>query len=109
MNKARYRWLLRYGSALAAVGAGLMLRLALTAWVGPGLPTYITFYPVVMVVALLAGLGPGLVATLAAALVADYWFLGPITQFGVANLTDAVGLGLFFGMGIFMSDRTSVV
>src|ERR1035441_8386312 len=103
MNKARYRWLLRYGSALAAVGAGLMLRLALTAWVGPGLPTYITFYPVVMVVALLAGLGPGLVATLAAALVADYWLLGPITQFGVANLTDAVGLGLFFGMGIFMS------
>ena len=103
MNKARYRWLLRYGSALAAVGAGLMLRLALTAWVGPGLPTYITFYPVVMVVALLAGLGPGLVATLVAALVADYWFLGPINQFGVANLTDAVGLGLFFGMGIFMS------
>ena len=103
MNKARYRWLLRYGSALAAVGTGLMLRLALTAWVGPGLPTYITFYPVVMVVALLAGLGPGLVATLAAALVADYWLLGPITQFGVANLTDAVGLGLFFGMGIFMS------
>ena len=44
-----HRWLVRYGGALAAVGAGLLLRLGLTALVGPGLPTYVTFYPPVMV------------------------------------------------------------
>ena len=96
-------WLLRYIAAVAAVGAGLLLRLALTAWVGTGLPTYITFYPAVMVVALLAGFGPGLVATVTTVLVVDYWLLPPINQFGVTNPTDAVGLGLFLCMGIFMS------
>ncbi len=97
------RWVLRYGSALAAVGAGLLLRLALTAWVGSDLPPYITYYPVVMVAALLCGFGPGLLATLAAAMIADYWVLPPIGQFGVANTADAVGLALFSGMGVFMS------
>ena len=36
------RWALRYGLAFVAVAAGFGLRLALTAWIGPGLPTYIT-------------------------------------------------------------------
>ena len=61
-------WTLRYGLAVVAVAAGFGLRLALEAWFGPGLPTYITFYPAVMAVALLAGFGPGLVATALAGL-----------------------------------------
>ena len=55
--------ILRYVLAMAIVAAGMGLRLALAAWAGPGLPAYITFYPAVMVVALLAGFGPGLLAT----------------------------------------------
>ena len=102
MNKASYRWLLRYGSALAAVGVSLLLRLGLTAWVGPGLPTYITFYPAIMAVALLAGLGPGLLAIAATALATDYWILAP-HGFGIDRLVDAVGLAFFCGMGLFMS------
>ena len=51
----RNQWLARYAAALAAVAAGLLLRLGLTALVGEGLPTYITFYPVIMAVALLGG------------------------------------------------------
>ena len=47
--------LVRYSLAVVAVAAGMGLRLTLTAWFGPGLPTYITFYPMVMLVALLAG------------------------------------------------------
>ena len=61
-------WVLRYGLAVVAVAVAFGLRLALTAWVGPGLPAYITFYPAVMVVALLAGFGPGLLATALAGL-----------------------------------------
>ncbi len=68
---SRGSWLVRYTAAIAAAVVGLLLRLGLTALVGEGLPTYITFYPAVMVVALLAGLGPGLVATATAAVLAD--------------------------------------
>ena len=96
-------WVLRYGLAVVAVAAALGLRLALTAWVGPGLPTYITFYPAVMVVALLAGFGPGLVATALAGLVAAYWILPPVGQFAIASPVDRLGLVIFFGMGLFMS------
>ena len=68
---------LRYGLAFVAVAAGFGLRLALTAWIGPGLPTYITFYPAVMVAALLAGFGPGLLATALTGLTVAYWILPP--------------------------------
>jgi len=95
-------WLLRYGLAVGAVAAAMGLRLALTAWVGPGLPAYITFYPIVMVVALLAGLGPGLVATAASLVVVDYWIVTPY-EFGTKNLAEAAGMGLFALMGLFMS------
>ena len=56
------RLFLRYALALVAVGAALLLREALGYLVGPGLPTYVTFYPAVMLVALLAGIGPGVLA-----------------------------------------------
>jgi PAS domain S-box-containing protein len=99
----KYHWLARYGGALAAVGAGLLLRLGLTAMVGEGLPTYITFYPVIMAVALLGGFGPGLLATFATALAVDYWLLPPTHTIGIAGVVDAVGLAFFTGMGVFMS------
>ena len=100
---SRMHWSLRYVLAVGAVAAGLLLRLALAAWVGPGLPTYITFYPPVMVAALLGGLGPGLLATALCALAADYWLLEPAPGFGISSLRDAVGQGLFACMGVFIS------
>ncbi len=100
---SRHRWLARYTAAVAAVGAGFLLRLGLTALVGEGLPTYITFYPAVMAVALLGGFGPGLVATVATVLAVDYWILPPHGSLAIGSLQDAVGLALFSGMGVFMS------
>jgi K+-sensing histidine kinase KdpD len=99
---SRSAWLIRYGAAVAATGVGLLVRWALEAWVGPGLPTFITFYPAVMAVALLAGFGPGLVATAAAALVADYWIISPLHAFAVEKPVDGVALVFFSGMGLFM-------
>ena len=55
-----------YGLALLLVTLAAAARRALVRSVGE-LPTYITFYPVVMLVAIVAGLGPGLFATLLAA------------------------------------------
>jgi len=56
-------WVSRYGLAVAAVAASFGSYRAAAAWVGPGLPTFITFYPAVMVAALLGGFWPGLVTT----------------------------------------------
>jgi PAS domain S-box-containing protein len=97
------RWVWRYCLAFVAVAAGFGLRWALTALAGEGLPTYITFYPLVMVVALLGGVGPGLLATLTTALAVDYLIIPPLHGFAIANLADAVGLAFFTGMGVFMS------
>jgi PAS domain S-box-containing protein len=93
---------LRYGLAFVAVAATFGLRVVLTTWVGPGLPTYITFYPAVMVAALLGGFGPGLLATALAGLLVAYWILPP-EGFAIASPVERLGVVLFSGMGLFMS------
>jgi len=96
-------WLARYVFALLAVAAGFLLRSGLTRLAGGSLPTYITFYPVVMLSALFGGVGPGLLATVAAALGVDYFILPPLGSLAVGTLADAIGLAFFTGMGVFMS------
>ena len=94
---------LRYSVAVVFVAAGYALRLALSILVGAGLPPFIIFYPTVIVVALLAGTGPGMLATAAASLFTALWVLpwrGPAAVFKPA---DALALGLFAAMGVFMS------
>ena len=93
---------LRYGFAVLIVLLALLLRLAMASRFGSGL-TYITFYPAVMVVATVAGFGPGLVATILAALAATYFILPPVGQFTLASTADAIGLAVFSTMGLFMS------
>jgi hypothetical protein len=58
------RHLRYYGLALLLLAGGMLVRLTLTHFVGPGLPTYITFYPAVMFAALIGGWRPGLLAIL---------------------------------------------
>ena len=94
---------MRYVAAVVAVAAGEGLRRALEARFGPGLPPYITFYPAVMVVALLAGFGPGLLATVLTGLTVDYWILPPVGQLAIASPVDRLGMVVFGGMGLFMS------
>jgi PAS domain S-box-containing protein len=96
-------WLLRYGLAITAVAIGLGFRLALEAWVGPGLPTYITFYPAVIAAAVLAGLGPGLLATALTDLATTYLILTPVRQFKVESSVDRLGLVIFAVMGVLIS------
>ena len=95
--------LVRYGFAMTAAWMGLLLRLGLERWTGPGLPTYITFYPMVMFAALVGGFGPGLLATLASALMVDYWVVTPGEMFTYDRLVDGVGVALFVFMGTFTS------
>lgn len=96
-------WALCCGLVVMAVSASMGLRLSLEAWVGPGLPTYITFYPAVMVVALLAGFVPGALTTVLVCFLTAYWILPPSGQFTVDSPVDRLGLLVFAGMGLFMS------
>ena len=102
-SSQRSHIVLRYGAAFVFIVAGFGLRAALTAWVGPGLPTYITFYPMVMAVALLCGCGPGLLATVLAAFGTCFWILEPVGQFTVGSPVDQLGLVLFSVMGLVLS------
>ncbi len=97
-------WLgVRYGAAVAAVAVAMVLRLMLESWAGTGLPTYITFYPVIMAVAVLAGFGPGVVATIVTGFAVDYWVLLPAGLFMIDKTIDRVGLVFFTAMGLGMS------
>lgn len=91
----------RYGTAVVAIAAALGLRLGAEALTSPGLPTYITFYPAILAVALLAGLGPGLLAIILTVLVTAYWILPP-AGFAVGLPVDYLGIVLFTGIGIFL-------
>jgi PAS domain S-box-containing protein len=94
--------LLRYSLALVLVILSFGVRLALEAWIGHGLPTYLMFYPAVMTVALIAGAGPGILATVISGMVVAYWMLPP-DGFGIASPVDRLSLLIFSCMGIFMS------
>ena len=95
--------LFHYGVAVMIVAAAFAVHWALSLAVGPGLPPFIIFYPAVMIVALLAGLGPGLLATAAAAFIADFLLLMPQGQFAIAKTADIFALALFVIMGVSMS------
>ncbi|MGB0127211.1 MAG: PAS domain S-box protein, partial [Rhodocyclaceae bacterium] len=92
----------RYGLACAAVAAALVFRLGAESGPGLFLPTFITFYPAVTVVALLGGLLPGLLSTLLAHVAVAYWVMAPYGQFQVDSLSDRVSLLLFDALGVLI-------
>ena len=96
-------WWWRHGAAVAAVATAYLLQAAAAARFGPGLPPYLMFYPAAMLVAMLAGPGPGLLATVLSGLAADYGFLAPVGRFAIASATDRVGLALFLALGLGFS------
>jgi PAS domain S-box-containing protein len=94
---------LRFVAAVVLVVMALLLRQTTVHYLGAELPPFILFYPAVMIVAVLGGLWPGLLATALSALLADYWIVPPHGSFAIATTSDAVALALFLGMGLFMS------
>ena len=93
----------RYAMAVVLVSASFLLQFALIRYLGVQLPPFIVCYPAIMLVALLAGLGPGLLATALGGTGVDYFFMSPVRGFAVSNPAQAFALGLFFAMGAFMS------
>jgi two-component system, cell cycle sensor histidine kinase and response regulator CckA len=95
--------ILKYGLALVVSGAALLFRHGLVVLAGPGVPPFLTFYPAVMLVAILWGWGPGLLATGAAAVMAAYAIFPPVGRFALSRSVDVVALAFFLLLGGGMS------
>ena len=95
--------LVRYISAVCAIGLAFLLRIVLSLIAGPDFPEYLVFYPTVMIVALLAGLGPALLAGVASAIFVALWILPGPRPFTSARAANYVGLALFMVVCAFLS------
>lgn len=98
----------RYALAIGAVSAAWLVRLALTAWAGEGLPLFITFYPAIVVAALFGGLGAGVLATALSATTVAYWLLPLISTALNPPHVDVVALAVFSFSSIFLTVLTSL-
>jgi PAS domain S-box-containing protein len=94
--------ILRFSLAILAAFFAYWVYQIATLWVGPGLPTYVIFYPCMLLVAMLAGPGPGIVMTALSALLAAYWMLPP-AGLGITAPADRLGLVIFSSLGVFVS------
>ena len=97
------QWYFRYLVTLICVGLGFLIYIILTGFVGPGLPPFITFYPAIIIAALIGGFWPGIIAILTAALVADFWIIPPRGIFYYDSPVVFLNMMLFMIMGTFMS------
>src|SRR5579883_1295746 len=89
----------RYGGAVLAVAVAAGLRWLLHDVLGDTL-AYITFHPLVALVAMLAGGGPGVLATVLSGVVVDVWIVAPD---GHHDAAEVVGMGCFGASGLVMS------
>ena len=96
----------RYVFAVLAVAAATVLRFGLQQLLGPFHPTFILFYPTVVIVAMMAGFGPGILASALGAVSGGYFFLEPRFSFTVRTPEDVVGPALFAFIGVFLTILT---
>jgi signal transduction histidine kinase len=101
----RYRVgiVVRYGAAVVA--SALATALGIYASHGWHLKiSFVTFYlSLIMVVAWIGGLWPGVLSTLACTLIAIYFWAEPIHDFAVESRDDAISLLSFFVLGLMTS------
>jgi signal transduction histidine kinase/DNA-binding response OmpR family regulator len=96
--------LLSYGVALASVGAAFALTWLL--WSALHTDPLILFFGAIVVTAWYGGLGPSLVATVLAVLLADYYFVQPYYTFDL-GLTDLAEMLIFVTLALIVSSVTN--
>ena len=94
---------LRITFAVIVVAAAFLLRQILVRQFGIILPPFITLYPAVIIVALLAGFWAGLLATVLAGLLAAYWIFAPTGRWTIESVSDIASLIFFMSVGALFS------
>jgi PAS domain S-box-containing protein len=95
-------WLWRSLAVAAGVALAFLIREPI-AHLHPGFAPFITFYPAVLLAALLGGLWTGILATVLCALVAAIWIFPPNGQLAVRDPYDVLSLAIFLVFGIALS------
>jgi len=85
-----------YGFAIAAVAVATLARWALGSEVGEDVP-FLTYFPAIVLTALVGGLGPGMLAIALAAAISWYLFLPPLFNW---RLGEAGGLTLLLFVAV---------
>ncbi|HLO62080.1 MAG TPA: transporter substrate-binding domain-containing protein [Azonexus sp.] len=96
-------WAWRYALAFLAVTLGGIMYVGLSSWAGSKLTAYVTFYPAILIAALLGGIGPGLFATFFAGSVLEIWILPPPGELAVISKIDQIQLLMFASIGVLMT------
>jgi len=97
-----------YAAAVAAVVLALLLRLALTPWLGPTLQ-YLSFFPAVLVASWLGGFGPGLLAAALSSVASFVWFLEPAGPLKLSPSQDLNALVTFVIVSIGIAYLSGVM
>ena len=92
----------RYGVSLVLVAIVVAVRMAVSpAWSQQH--PYLLFYPAIIAAGWYGGFGPGMVATVLAALSISYLWLPPLYTLRIASEQDSVGWLLFVAVGFAVS------
>jgi PAS domain-containing protein len=89
-------------AGLSTIGLALAVRLVLERQ-SITLPTYVTFYPVVLLAAVLGGMWAGIIATALSALLVEYLVLPPIGHLWISETSDIVSQAIFCLSGVLIS------
>jgi len=73
----------------------------------PGFPPYVTFFPVIVLAALVGDVWVGIFATVLSALLVSYWVLA-IGQFPISEPSAVAGVAIFVFTGVFVSVVTEL-
>ena len=92
----------RYGASTVVILLAFLIHQLLQRMTGEPVPPYITFFPAVMLVAMLGGFWPGVFATLLSSYVVASWMLTHGNRLDIAPV-DRVSLGIFICAGFVMS------
>jgi|GEM_PF-1406765 PAS domain S-box-containing protein len=101
MRLRQQRW--GYAVAVLAAVVPFVFRQFLAVAFHLPLPPYLLFSPIVLLVALAYGFRAGLLTTLLAALMAQYWIIFPVQHWAIMYGSDTVALAFFCSIGFFMS------
>ncbi len=102
LKKSLNRPFVRYGASTVVILLAFLSRQVLEKITGGPLPPYITFFPAVMLVAMLGGFWPGIFTTLLSSFATATWILSRSARLEI-KAGDQVSLGIFICAGFVMS------